>query len=621
MGRKYSREAGTAQQSVSELIYRRNPQSKENPQSVDQACTPQSPNRKKKPKKRQRQKSGLKKRNEAFDQVAHQLLANGYGVTPTSGKRPQWSGWIERFCENILAECPERIEAYVKTYGVGYRGVRLDGVAAPVRDGLIILDIDCTPQEEPALWRELQRIVPQAFSMTTPACIGRPGRLKAFMRLNCEQTELELKALKVPGSMTGNTVELLTHHALAVIPPTLHSEEVGPYHWRDAKHTLLTTAFDDLPIITLDEIAAIRERVVQKKVSRRDAAKALKKLSKASEVGKRLEAQKRADQTRIVRQNRWDGDLVELHRLAAALSFISSDDEGEWWRVGRALKRYSGGRSELFDLWCAWAGGGLYVGTRFVGSPKFNATRRQEVEWERFEASEGPTITIATIIHEAGKAGFDKSLKGWPTLASKLSDKKSRQKTIKVDGPISAAANAMPNDLKLFFQARDALRWFASQDNRLTRAAVRLLNAIIDKVSHVEGGYAWPGRPNLASKAGVNIKTVRNLLSEQLRPLGYVISAPDAPHPDGQGVVYAITPPVEMKWSELIYRHRGQALDHKCVGPEEFETIGQARAESASKNKPPKSVPGKYGFTPSSIDSVPDQEGVTCDTLFPQGRH
>jgi hypothetical protein len=145
------------------------------------------------------------RRNETYDTVALKLLANGYAPVPLSGRQPLIKGWQEVFCEQQLTEDE------VRSWGVGYRGVVLDGVGVACRAGLSALDID---MDVLAAMERLRAILPWVDS--TPACQGRRGP-KLFCRTSDGQNR---KEWAISSQSTGGVLEVLTWHRQAVVPPT-----------------------------------------------------------------------------------------------------------------------------------------------------------------------------------------------------------------------------------------------------------------------------------------------------------------------------------------------------------------------------------------------------------------
>src|SRR6476646_5193217 len=98
------------------------------------------------------------------------MFANGYAPLPLFSKEPLIKGWTEIFCEQQLSEDD------VHFWGIGYRGVVLDGVGVACRSGFTVIDIDLNEQSS---LERLRHIIP--WVDIAPACKGQRGP-KLFCR-------------------------------------------------------------------------------------------------------------------------------------------------------------------------------------------------------------------------------------------------------------------------------------------------------------------------------------------------------------------------------------------------------------------------------------------------------
>jgi len=464
------------------------------------------------------------KRNGIYDTVALKLLVNGYVPVPLSGKEPLIKGWQELFCEQKLTEDD------VRSRGVGYRGVVLDGVGIACNAGLIVIDID---MNELAVLERLRRILPWVDD--APACQGRRGP-KLFCRAADGQNR---KEWAISSQSTGGVLEVLTWHRQAVVPPTVHPVTKAAYVWRDDSCTLLTTPLNELPVIAEAQVEAIRAEFGVKTIR----AKAKRK---ATEHAK-------AERDAAEGAKTWDRDPEELRRYAVALTFLDADDRDRWLRVCWALKRYTRGGLDGRQLWDAWSGGGLFRGVQFRGSAKFNLTETQEEIWTEADTGvkgEKP-LTMGSLIHEARLRGFDARLAQWPTLRAKYARK---AEVAQATGKIAVAAAATPKG-GLFIEAKDALRARANIDPRLANRERVILNLVLRFINH-DHGFAWVGYGRLAEGVNMSVRAVQDAVT-CIAAAGYLVRVTNHRNPDGWiGVAFAMVPPDDMTWADLIERDR-----------------------------------------------------------------
>ena len=463
-------------------------------------------------------------RNEVYDAVALKLRANGYAPVPLSGKQPLIKDWQELFCEQQLTEDG------VRSWGVGYRGVVLGGVGVACRAGLVVIDID---MDTPPVMERLRAILPWVDS--APACQGRRGP-KLFCRAADGQNRREWA---ISSQSTGGVLEVLTWHRQAVVPPTVHPETKAAYVWRDDSCTLLTMPLHELPVITEVQIEAIRAEFGVKTIR----AKAKRRAAERSKVER---AAAEAAKT-------WDGDPEELRRYAVALTFLDPDDRDTWLRVCWALKRYTRGGPEGRQLWDAWSGGGSFMGAHFEGSAKFNLTETQEQTWGQADTGVkgGKPLTMGGLIHEARLRGFDARLAQWPKLRAKYAQKAG---VAQATGKIAVAAAATPKG-GLFIEAKDALRARANIDPRLRNRERVVLNLVLRFINH-DHGYAWVGYGRLAAGLNMMVRSVQDAVTS-IVAAGYLVRVTSHLNPDGWvGVAFAMVPPDDMTWADLIERDR-----------------------------------------------------------------
>ncbi len=531
-----------------------------------------------------------KRVNKAFHEVASSLISRGYVPIPLAGdKGPRWRRWQDVFCEKSLPVDEAERQGWIDIHGIGYRGVELAGVGVVMTNGLVCVDVDFDLYDsanEGKITR-LKEILPSLFEIETPAVIGRKG-LKAFFR--CEHGS-NRREDRISGRDTNGDLEILAWHQQAAIWPTIHPDTKRPYSWRSPLHSLLIVPLADLPILTVSKIEELRAAFAvprQSKGKRQKHAAASFKEG-TSIASQEAQAQKIADQKRYEATQCWDGDELELRRIAEALTYLSSECESQWWVIGRALKSFAGTHpkaGQVRKLWDVWAGGGEYLGSVFTGSEKFNATRQQQDEWDRLETLTGSLKTVASIIHEAAEAGFEKSLKRWPTLSGKRA-RNVQERPLALTGPIKDAAESLPQDVIAFGASREALRWHGFHKSALSPQAQRVLDVIIEKINHQYGGFAWISYKSIAKKLDIPHGNIKVLMC-QLQNQGYLIKARNVRNPEGGiGMAYAIKPPPNMNWQQLVALHQTEMKDHRLPTPtdEKFISIGESRRVDSEVNE------------------------------------
>lgn len=485
----------------------------------------------------------MARNNQIFSQFAPRLYDLDYSPIPLSGKVARIKKWPARFCD----ERPKR-EEMVGEYARGHRGNRvMNGIGLATHNGLMFVDIDADGLLHDNAYKLIREVVPVIDR--APKVIGKRGA-KYLLRI----VGLASSAgLNLTSFQTDGQVELLVHHRLGVIPPTVHPDTDAPYHFDPdvVRQDLFETRLDDLATITLAELAQIRE-IFSVRTSG----------TRPGEVSRRIDEQRRAESDR----NKWDGNNLEMRRAAKALSFLHAYEADTWWKVGAALKNWTNGNPLARELFDTWAGGGSFMEIEFPGAPdKFNKTKTQDAAWSQ----ERPDIRYGTIIHLARQKGFDATLRQWRSLklARKQIDAQRRQSCA---SPFDLAAKQLPRANMDFFNALDALRTRALNDRKISRSDVRLLDQILLYVNQ-KAGYAWPSYERLSEAIDISEQQLYKHATK-LERAGYIIRAQNNSNPDGSNrTAFGILPPSGMTWQRLLARHRQQ------MGHEQF--VQRASAE------------------------------------------
>jgi hypothetical protein len=136
-------------------------------------------------------------------------------------------------------------------------------------------------------------------------------------------------------------------------------------------------------------------------------------------------------------------------------------------------------------------------------------------------------------------------------------------------GKIATAAAATPRG-GLFIEAKDALRARANIDPRLGNRERVVLNHVLRFINH-DQGYAWPGYARLAAELRMTVRSVQEAVTRIVAG-GYLVRITTHHNPDGRvGVAFAMIPPDDMTWADLIEGDR-IAIGHDAATARPSET-------------------------------------------------
>jgi hypothetical protein len=160
----------------------------------------------------------------------------------------------------------------------------------------------------------------------------------------------------------GKGVELKTGRGFLVAPPSVHPSG-HTYTWT-ANSDPGSLSLADLPVVIVDE-------------ARRIDAPSVKNNRSSMYMRARMV------------------DKSISRRVTDALRWLDADDYATWRDVGLALKNLGDAHARV--IWDAWS----------QTSSKFNAAT-QDAQWQYFRehSPDGGTITVASIFHYAGRAGW-----------------------------------------------------------------------------------------------------------------------------------------------------------------------------------------------------------------------
>jgi len=326
------------------------------------------------------------RKNQVFSELAPQFYDRGYSPIPLSGKTARIRKWPDLFCD----EQPQR-EQIVEEYARGRRGKHaMNGIGLATHNGLMFVDIDADGSQHDKIYKMIRDVVPAIDR--APKIIGRRGAKYPLRLVGTTDTA----GHNLVGSQTDGQVELLVHRRLGVIPPTIHPDTGQPYYFDpDARRQYLCeTHLDDLVTISLPKLEDLRALLeIRPQVPRQ-----------AEAVSERIHKQREAEAA----QKKWNGSILEMRRIARALKHLDPNSEDIWWKVGAALKNWTGSHPDARQLFDVWSGGGSFMEIELPGAPdKFNKSKTQDEAWSQ----ERTNIGVGTIVHLAQQQCFDATLR------------------------------------------------------------------------------------------------------------------------------------------------------------------------------------------------------------------
>lgn len=482
--------------------------------------------------------------NIIFETWAPQLYDLGYSPIPLSGKTPRIRNWQSLFCDAR----PKR-EQLVDEFARANRGRhKMNGVGLATHSGLMFVDIDADNLLHDEVYEMIRAVVPAIER--APKIIGKRGAKYIMRLIEAENTS----NLNLNGSQTGGRIEFLVNRRIGAIPPTIHPSTGQPFTYDpdSCRQVLADTHLDDLVTISLPELEELRYSFEIKRETPRHSETA----------HNRITEQREAESAR----QRWNGTNLEMRRVAKALTYLDPNAEDTWWRVGAALKNWTGGNQQARRLFDAWSGGGSFDEYEFPGAPeKFNKTKTQDQAWSQ----ERPNIGVGTVIHLAQQRGFDATLRQWKTLKHTRSEAETKFQV--KDTPFRRAAEQLPRDRIDFHNSLEAVRIWALNDRSISKSDIRLFNQLLQFISF-EHGYAWPSYERLSENTGISEAQLHKHATK-LERAGYIIRARNNRNPGGsKRTAFAILPPLDLTWQQLLERHR-QQLGHAPVASEECEHV------------------------------------------------
>ncbi len=491
--------------------------------------------------------------NIIFEACAPQLYDLGYSPIPLSGKTPRIRNWQSLFCDAR----PKR-EQLVDEFARANRGRhRMNGVGLATHRGLMFVDIDADNLLHDEVYEMIRAVVPAIER--APKIIGKRGAKYIMRLIETENTS----SLNLNGSQTGGRVEFLVHRRIGAIPPTIHPSTGQPFTFDpdSCRQVLADTHLDDLVAISLPEIEVLRSLFEIKREAPHHS----------ETTRNRITEQREAESA----QESWNGNCLEMRRVAKALTYLDPNAEDIWWRVGAALRNWTGGHPQARQLFDTWSGGGSINGYEFTGAPdKFNKTKTQDEAWFQ----ERPDIGVGTIIHLAQKKGFDATLRQWKTL--KYSRSQADTKSLVKDTPFGRAAEQLPRDRVDFHNSLEAILSWALNDRSISKSDIRLLNQLL-QFMNLKHGYAWPSYERLSENTGISQEQLYKHVTK-LERAGYILRARNNYNPDSsKRTAFAILPPPDLTWQQLLGRHR-QQLGHPPAASAGDEHVFGATVEQGN---------------------------------------
>ena len=245
--------------------------------------------------------------------------------------------------------------------------------------------------------------------------------------------------------------------------------------------------------------------------------------------------------------NRWDGNPIEIERIADALKFIDAAPYDKWRTVGMGLHHYGRDEQWAYDLWSTWSRGDVARG--YTGASNYDE-QGQLSAWASFNGNTPTGVKIGSVVRLA-------KLTGWESRRARFGLASRNQRPALLPEsyrPVMEAADAMPRGA-LFHIAREAhLREFTLRTTKVR--LVRLLTVLTAFINH-EFGYAWAGDKRLAVRMSCtescSIETVQKILRELVDAKAIVLVRGLHPHVNGLiGPIYALTPPQGWTWGQLV---------------------------------------------------------------------